>query len=452
MNVKVIYNPLLRKTADKVTVFDAKLEKTANEMLKTMKGHSGIGLAANQVGVDKRLIVMGYEKKDDKDEMPNIPFIKLCNPKVVKFSKEKDTSTEGCLSIPGLELLVERSVGVVVEAQDLAGNKVTVKARGWFARVLQHEIDHIDGILFTDKVKNYRKLTNYKFSRIVFVGSDDFSVTHLTALVEAGLNVVAVITETDKRAGRGKEIKSSVVKEYAKTNSIAVFQPEDTDNLTGIVKEIKADLIVLASYGKILPQEALDAPTFGAINVHPSLLPKYRGATPIQSAIISGENETGVTIMSMSKTVDAGEIISQEKLKILEDETSPMLRSRLAKLGKKLLIEAIPEYLSGRARLLAQDSSKKTLTKRFKKEDGEINWEEPAEKIVRKIRALQPWPSTYTFLGDKRLKIVSAYYRDGKVLPLTVQIEGKKRISWEEFSANNNERLTRESWYGKITW
>ena len=452
MEVKVIYSPILRRSVDAVTVFDVDLKKQAEAMLKTMKSHSGIGLAANQVGINKRLIVMGYENKGQDDEMPSIPFIELCNPQVVKFSKEKETAIEGCLSVPGLELPVERSLGVVVKAEDLNGKSMTVRAKGLFAKVLQHEIDHINGVLFTDRVTDYRKLADYRFARIVFIGSDDFSLIQLTALIDAGLKVVAAITETDKRAGRGKKIKESVIKTFAKTNSIAVFLPEDTESLTSILQQIKADLIILASYGKILTQEALEAPRYGSINVHPSLLPKYRGATPIQSAIISGDTETGVTIMTMTKAVDAGKIISQQKLNILEDETSSSLRSRLAKLGSKLLIEAIPEYLSGQAKLVEQDSSKKTMTRRFKKEDGEINWAEPAEKIVRKIRALEPWPGSFTFVGSKRLKLIKATVKNGKVLPGRVQLEGKTVISWEDFLKGYKKQLTREPWYGKITW
>ena len=452
MNLKVIYDPILRRSVKEVTVFDVALKKEADEMLETMKNHNGIGLAANQVGINKRLIVLGYERQDEKDEMPNIPFTQICNPKVVKFSKEKDTDIEGCLSIPGLELPVERSAGVVVEALDLSGKKITIKAKGLHARVLQHEIDHINGILFTDRVKNYRKLSDYSFARIVFIGSDDFSLIHLKTLVEAGLNVVAVVTETDKRSGRGNELKESLIKTYCKEVGIAVFQPEDSAELTEIVKKINPSLLVLASYGRILPEELLEIPTYGSINVHPSLLPKYRGATPIQTAILNGDKETGVTIMEMVKEVDAGKIILQKNTPINDGETSSKLRARLAKLGSKMLLEAVPLYLSGQAKLIEQDSSQKSLTKRFLKTDGEINWTEPTEKIVRKINAFEPWPGTYTFLAGKRLKIIEAELREDKILPTTVQLEGKNPTNWKDFVKGYQNQLTQEPWSGKITW
>ncbi len=452
MDVRVIYDPILRSVAEPVTVFDAALKKEADEMLKTMKSHIGIGLAANQVGLNKRLIVLGYKRTGPDDELPEMPFMQLCNPKALKTSQEKDIMTEGCLSLPGLELPVERSVGVTVEAQDLTGKKATIKAKGLLARVLLHEIDHLNGILFTDHVKNYKNLADYRFARIVFIGSDDFSLVQLKALHEAGLNVIAGITETDKPAGRGQQIKESAIKTAAKEIGIAVFQPEDKDEVTSIIGQLEPDLVVLASYGKILPGEALEQPAYGCINVHPSLLPKYRGATPIQSVILNGETETGVTIMEMTAQVDAGRIISQQKTDILPEETAGQLRKRLAKLGAKMLLEAVPAYLSGQAKLTVQNTAEVSMTKRFSKEDGQINWEKSSVEIVRQVRALQPWPGTFTFLGEKRLKVIEATLKDDKVLPITVQLEGKTPTPWADFVKGYANQLTKEAWKGKITW
>ncbi|MEX1052050.1 MAG: methionyl-tRNA formyltransferase [Patescibacteria group bacterium] len=452
MDVRVIYDPILRQVAQPVTVFDAELKKEADAMLKTMKSHIGIGLAANQVGLDKQLIVLGYQPTGPDDELPALPFLQLVNPRVIKTSQEKEVMTEGCLSLPGLELPVERSVGVTIEANDLTGKKTVIKAKGLLARVLQHEIDHINGNLFTDHVKNYQNLADYRFARIVFIGSDDFSLVQLKALHDAGLNVIAAVTETDKPAGRGQQLKEPVIKTAAKEIGIAVFQPEDKEEIASIITQLEADLVVLASYGKILPEEALTAPAFGAINIHPSLLPKFRGATPIQSAILEGAAETGVTIMEMTAKVDAGRMISQQKTEILDSETAGQLRKRLAKLGAKMLLEAIPSYLSGQAKLTVQNQADVTLTKRFAKEDGQINWDEPAKAIVNQVRALQPWPGTFTFLGGLRLKIIEAALKEGKVLPITVQIEGKTPTPWNDFGKGYKDQLTKEAWYGKITW
>lgn len=450
MEVRVIYDPILRQVAEPVTIFDAALKKEADQMLETMRSHAGIGLAANQVGLNKRLIVLGYHRADEHDELPEIPFQQLCNPKVVKFSKEKDVVEEGCLSIPGLELPVERSVGVVVEAQDLTGEKVIVKAKGLHARVLQHEIDHINGILFTDHVKNYKKLSNYTFAKVVFCGSDSFSTEILAALVGAGLNVMAVITETSKTAGRGQVLVDTEVLTYAKENNIAVFQPETIQDLTYVIKQLKPELLILASYGKILPAEALDIPVYGCINVHPSLLPKYRGATPIQSAILNGDPETGVTIMRMAPSVDAGEIISQINVPLTSTDTFTELKQKLAEVGARQLLQTIPIYLSGQAKLLSQDPEAVTKTTKLTKEMGEINWSKSAAEIDRQIRALNPWPGTYTFLEGKRLKIIQARVQDNKLELQTVQLEGKTPANWQDFKRGYANQLTKTTWFSTI--
>lgn len=449
MDVRIIYEPILRQVMKPVTVFDERLKKEADEMVATMHRQNGIGLAANQVGLDKQLIVLEFTPQKD-DETPAIPRTQLCNPKITKSSSETEVMTEGCLSLPGLELPVRRSLAVVVEAQNLRGEKVTVKAKGLFARVLQHEIDHLNGVLFTDRAEKNNTIKPYTFAKVVFFGSDDFSLPVLKRVVETGYQVVAVFCESDKRGGRGDNRIVSPVKTFAEQHSIAVFNPETKEEIAPLLAQIKPDLLVLASYGKILPEEALRQPVFGCLNVHPSLLPRYRGATPIQSAILNGETETGVTIMSMAKSVDAGGVIAQRTAPILPNDTTPVLREKLAELGSQLLVELLPKYLSGQAKITAQDDALATRTTKLFKELGRINWEEPAELIVRKIRAFLPWPGTYTTLNGKRLIILEATVKDGTVLPIRVQLEGKTAVSWEDFLRGYQSQLTREPWYGKI--
>ncbi|HSX42332.1 MAG TPA: methionyl-tRNA formyltransferase [Candidatus Saccharimonadales bacterium] len=450
MEVKVIYDPFLRRTAKAVTVFDEELKKEAAEMLKAMKSHDGLGLAGVQVGLDKRLIVMGYEPKDAHDELPRIPEQALVNPKVLKFSKEKETMTEGCLSLPGLELPVERSAGVTVAAQNLDGKPVTIKAKGIFARILQHEIDHINGILFTDYALELNKLENYQFAKIVFLGSDDFSNVIFNALIDAKQTVMAAITETAKRAGRGNETTEPVVKTNAEQAGIAVFQPDDKPELTKIIQQLKPDLLVLASYGKILPAEALVVPKYGSLNIHPSLLPKYRGATPIQTAILSGDKETGVTIMTMEPKVDAGGVVAQEKLVIAETDDFPTLKNKAAELGAKLLLKNLPVYLSGQAKIQPQNEQAVTGTTKLTKEMGEIDWSLSPEQIDRQIRAFTPWPGTFTVLNGQRLKIIAAHLENGKLVLDTVQLEGKQPANWADFKRGYANQLTKESWFSII--
>lgn len=450
MNIRVIYDPMLRTTVASVTVFDGALQAEADEMIKLMKKNLGLGLAANQVCLNKQLIVLGYHRTSAEDDIPEIPFQQLCNPKVIKFSTAKDIQNEGCLSLPGLELPVERSVGVVVEAQNLKGEPVTIKAKGLHARVLQHEIDHLNGILFTDRVKNYQKAEDYQWARIVFCGSDDYSAPVLQTLLDANLNVICAITESSKRAGRGNETVDPIIKTIAKEAGIAVFQPEDKDEIAAIVTQLRPDLLILASYGKILPADALEAPIYGCLNVHPSLLPKYRGATPLQSAILNGDTETGVTIMEMVPAVDSGAILLQEKVSLNQAETYAELKEKLAQIGAQLLLKAIPVYLAGQSKPKEQTATG-TMTRKLTKEMGEINWDESAELIDRQIRALNPWPGTFTWLDGKRLKILEAKLAAEKLELITVQLEGKNSAAWSDFKRGYASALTKASWFSKLS-
>ncbi|MDP3993030.1 MAG: methionyl-tRNA formyltransferase [bacterium] len=452
--VRVIYDPILRQEVKPVTVFDDELKKLSEEMFLVMHKNIGMGLAANQLGVDKDLLVIEYRPAnlpagEDKGTKAILP-IAICNAKVTKSSKETDTFVEGCLSLPGLELSVARPSGVTVEGQDLSGKSVVIKAKGLLARILQHEVDHLDGVLFTDRATGVKNIKNYNWAKIVFFGSDQFSSIILEGLINAGLNVMAVVTETDKRAGRGDQLVAPLIKNLALENQVAVVQPETKEEITSILKQLQPDLVILASYGKILPAEALEVPTYGALNVHPSLLPKYRGATPLQSAILDGEKETGVTIMKMNAGVDTGEIVAQTKIGLSDTETFISLRDQLSQLGARLLASQLPMYLSGQTNLQFQGSDT-TTTKKLTKEMGEIDWSEQAEIIDRKVRALNPWPGTFTFVGDKRLKVLEANLKDGKLSLKTVQLEGKSLTSWPEFVRGYEQQLKNCSWYGKIS-
>lgn len=451
MELRLIYDPVLREKARPVELFDASLAQRATEMMGVMKKHNGLGLAAPQVGNSERLIVFGYEPIDEEDELPRIPFTALVNPVVAKFSQEKDTMEEGCLSLPGLELPVTRSAGVTVQGQTLTGAPVTIKAKGLLARILQHEIDHIDGILFTDRAASFAQVKDYRYARIVFFGSDDFSLPVFHSLLDAKLNVLAVITETDKPAGRGQEVVSTPMKQAATEHGVAVFQPEDKSDIASILKQLDPDLVVLASYGKILPADALAVPLFGSLNVHPSLLPKYRGATPIQTALLSGDSETGVTIMAMAPQVDAGGVIAQETAQILPDDTSTTLRGRLAEQGAQLLVASIPTYLAGQAKIIVQDESLVTKTSKLTKEMAEIDWSKSLIEIDRQIRALQPWPGTFTWLEGKRLKILESAMNGSQLILKRVQLEGKNPSVWEDFERGYADALKKSHWYGKIS-
>ncbi len=451
MDLRIIYDSVLREKSRPVEIFDDSLPALADEMFAVMKKHNGLGLAAPQVGISERVIVFGYEPTSAEDELPRIPFTALVNPVVAKFSQEKETMEEGCLSLPGLELPVTRSAGVTVQAQTLKGEPVTIKAKGLLARILQHEIDHLDGILFTDRADGFAKLSDYRYARIVFFGSDNFSLPVLNSLLDAKLNVIAVVTETDKPAGRGQELVSTPIKQFATEHGVAVFQPAEKSDIAPILEQLDPDLVVLASYGKILPAATLAVPIYGSLNVHPSLLPMYRGATPIQTAILAGDAETGVTIMAMAPQVDAGGVIAQERAAIQPSDTSVTLRERLADLGAKLLLASIPPYLAGQSKIVTQDESAVTSTSKLTKEMAEIDWTKPLVEIDRQIRALQPWPGAFTWLEGKRLKFLESAMASSRLVIGRVQLEGKNPSAWADFERGYADVLKKSHWYGKIS-
>ena len=206
------------------------------------------------------------------------------------------------------------------------------------------------------------------------------------------------------------------------------------------IENYRPDLIIVAAYGQILPKEILDIPKYGCLNVHPSLLPKYRGPSPIQAAILNGDNEAGVTIINMTEKVDAGPIISNSKFKIQNSKlTYKELHDELAKLGAKLLLKTIPEWIAGKIKPKTQDETKATYTKIIKKEDGRIDWKKPAEYIERQVRALNPWPGTYTFYKSKILKILKTEIINDKLIIKEVHLAGKKPMSFEDFFRGHND-------------
>jgi methionyl-tRNA formyltransferase len=246
--------------------------------------------------------------------------------------------------------------------------------------------------------------------KIVFFGSDDFAQTHLTALHEAGFKMVACVTKPDRPAGRGMKVSASPIKMFAEKHQLPVFQPEKMTDSELIIKlkALSADLFVVIAYGKILPLEILSIPKMLAINVHGSLLPKYRGAAPIHWAVINGESETGVTVMKMNPQLDAGEIISQEKMRIAEEDTVVSVREKMMVLGAKLLVKTLRDMEGNKVKLLKQDEKLVTAAPKLTKDMGEIDWRQPAEKIQNLIRGLLPWPTAYTFYQGKLLKVLSA--------------------------------------------
>ena len=252
-------------------------------------------------------------------------------------------------------------------------------------------------------------------TKLIFFGTSPFAVPILEKLVEeSGFKVLAVVTNPDESSGRKKILTSPPVKTTTKKHGIKIIQPEklrSNPELFEVLKKINPDICIVASYGKIIPKEYLEIPKFGFINVHPSLLPKYRGPTPIQTAILNGEKETGVTVILMDEKIDHGPILKSKSLK-LKGKNHKELERELSELGAKLLIETIPNLISGKIKPKDQDHDKATFTKKITREDGKINWSDSAEKVLNQIRALNPEPGTWTLWNGRDLKILETKISD----------------------------------------
>jgi methionyl-tRNA formyltransferase len=246
--------------------------------------------------------------------------------------------------------------------------------------------------------------------KILFMGTPEPAAKCLNALIDSGEEIIAVFTQPDRPSGRGLKVVSSAVKDIAQKNKIALYQPEKVKDPKTIelVKKLELDLIVVAAYGKILPKEIIDAPKFGSINVHASLLPKYRGAAPVQWALINGEKETGITIQKVFEALDTGDIILQEKVIITDEDNTSTLTEKLFNVGSRLLIDAIKLISSGKAIGIRQDEDSASYAPQLKKETGIIDWKKPTKKIFDLVRGCYPWPSAYTYYTGKLLKVTSA--------------------------------------------
>ncbi|MBN1690744.1 MAG: methionyl-tRNA formyltransferase [Dehalococcoidia bacterium] len=300
------------------------------------------------------------------------------------------------------------------------------------------------------------------------MGSPAFALPALHSLMSSQYDITAVYSQPDKRTGRGQQVVSCPVKQYAVSQGLRVIQPEtfkDPQEISALV-ELQPDIIVVAAYGQILPDAVLNIPQYKCINIHPSLLPQYRGPSPIAAAILNGDTVTGVTIMLIEKKVDAGPILAQKEISVAEDTTADRLSEILAKTGAELLIETMSAWVGGTIRPQPQDESRASYTRMETKEDGRIDWNVPAVQIWRKVRAYHPWPGCFTVWKNTRLKIIEAVPlqaagggKEGDVIALpkgsaarvgvrtakgmlgliTVQPAGKKEMDVTDFMAGHRD-------------
>jgi len=297
--------------------------------------------------------------------------------------------------------------------------------------------------------------------KIIYLGTSEFSAIILEKFLSK-FNVKAVITQPDRPSGRKQELAETPVKVVAKKNNLKVIQPQKINDESFLkqLEEINADIGILAAYAELIPQNIIDLFPKGILNIHPSLLPKYRGASPIQTAILNGDEKTGVTIIKLVKKLDAGPIIAQKEYPISKDDNNVILHQKLADIGAELLIEILPNYLNEEVGIIEQDETQVTVTKELKKDNGRIDWNKNSGGIERQFRAFFPWPGVFTYYNQKRLKIsdLELYMgnidqklqpgevfldrnnqllvkcNQGFIVLKNIQIEGKKEITSEEFN------------------
>ncbi len=295
--------------------------------------------------------------------------------------------------------------------------------------------------------------------KVVYMGTPDFAVAPLEALLQAGHQVTAVVTQPDKQKGRGKEVQMTPVKECALKHGIPVLQPVKIREKEAVeqLREYPADIFVIAAFGQLLSEEILNIPAYGCVNIHASLLPAYRGAAPIQWAVINGEKETGVTIMQMEKGLDTGDMLLKAVVPIDPKETGESLHDKLMEAGAKLIVKALPLIERGEVVPEKQDDAQSSYASRLSKDMGRIDWKQDAAALERLVRGLNSWPSAYTAFHGKTLKIWEADVAEGeaKEMPGTVehveknyidiacgkgilritslQLEGKRRMPVKDF-------------------
>lgn len=415
--------PVLREKAKAVPVEEITSKKIKDVIVRMKKAvhaeDDGVAIAAPQIGESLQIFVVnstaleiasGGQVEEGK-EPEDLVFI---NPEFVRLSKKKKKMEEGCLSVRWLYGEVLRSERATIRAYDEKGEKVERGAGGLLAQIFQHEMDHLDGTLFIDKAENIRDLPPQKDVRFVFFGSSQFSQYVLEELEEKGLSPLFTIDSAK--------------------------DPLPLEKL----READADVFVVASFGKILSKEVLEMPEHGTLNVHPSLLPRLRGASPIQNTILKPEEETGVTIIKMDEKMDRGPIIAQAKVPISPwPDHYAAVEEKLGRAGGKILSAILPKWVAGELEETEQDHSAATFTKLVKKEDGLLDMSAPAEESLRKVLAFSTWPGAHMTFTNKRGKEIRLVVKDAKIVedeftPTRVIPAGKKEMPWEDFLNGQN--------------
>ncbi len=289
--------------------------------------------------------------------------------------------------------------------------------------------------------------------KIIFMGTPNIAAQHLEVLIKEDLNIIGVFTQPPRKKNRGMQIERSAVHKIALKNNLEIFHPSNIDKkIINKIKSLDPDLIIVVAYGQILPEQLLNIPQFGCINIHLSLLPRWRGAAPIEHALLAGDKSTGISIIKISPELDAGDIILQESILIADDTYSDYLTISLTNLGKKLMMKVLPNIFENKINLEKQNKNKVTYASKFSNENRKINFNNSAEKVFNHIRAHGPKPGSWFMFKGERIKILKAIKSnikgekstilnkdfllacdDGSIIPIYIQREGKKAVSLQEF-------------------
>ncbi len=438
---------VLRETAKEVPhdLFGTpELSKMLRDMEETLDGEpDGVALAAPQVGLPWRIFIVRYDRmippNEEGEQVPELGV--FINPSIVKSSRRRVEVDEGCLSVRGVYGKTDRHERATVVAYDESGKKFERGGGGILAQAYQHEIDHLDGILFIDHAQDLRAMGpvgDMEHEPFVYFGTPYVAADTLEILYFRGLTPALIVTSADAPSGRGMKMTSSPVKEWALTHKVPVLAVETLDaEAQRAIQGYGASYGIAVAFGKILPEKLIESFPKGVLNIHYSLLPKYRGASPVEGALLAGESVTGVTIQKMVYELDAGDIVAAKETRILPTETTVELRARLIEEGANLLADILPTFEAGEIKEVPQDHSQATHSGKIAKEDGLLDLNADAQENWNKYRAYAESPGTYFFAeraGKKlRVKIKSARFENGVFVPERIVPEGKKETNYEEF-------------------
>jgi methionyl-tRNA formyltransferase len=387
------------------------VRRLADDMLETMYEAPGIGLAAIQIAEPQRIVTIDLARKEE----PKKPVV-LINPEIVWRSDEVSVYEEGCLSIPEYYEEVERPAKCRVRYLDLDGKAQELDCEGLMATCVQHQ-----------EVHQGRQARGPRVSlRVVFMGTPDFAVPTLSEILGQGHEVVAVYSRAPKPAGRGMDEQKTPVHRLADRFGIPVFTPRTLreEQAQADFASLGADVAVVVAYGLILPKPVLDAPALGCLNLHGSLLPRWRGAAPIQRAIMAGDAETGVMVMRMDEGLDTGPVAMVEKIVIGPDMTAQDLHDRMATLGADLMVRALAALDRGSLSFVPQADEGVTYAAKIEKAEARIDWSRPASEIHNKVRGLSPFPGAWFEAdlgkGPERVKVLRTTLAAGTGAPGTL--------------------------------